>query len=71
MLSNQEIEHRFTYHPPTTEQQACYVAIRDTAKMLADILNQVCPDSREKSVAFTKLDEVVMWGNAAVARGLD
>ena len=27
-----------------------------------------CPDSRELSVALTKLEEAVMWANAAIAR---
>ena len=27
-----------------------------------------CPESREKSLAFTKLEECIMWANAAIAR---
>lgn len=27
-----------------------------------------CPDSREKSLAMTKLEECSMWANASIAR---
>jgi len=36
--------------------------------MLAAYINENCPDSREKSLAFTKLEEAVMWANASIAR---
>jgi hypothetical protein len=63
-----ELEKRFTYHSPKADQPPRYEAIRAKGKELAELINNSCPDSREKSVAFTKLDEVVMWANAAIAR---
>lgn len=38
------------------------------AKMFAAYINEHCPDSREKSVALTKIEEAAMWANAAIAR---
>jgi len=35
---------------------------------LAFDIEHFCPDSREKSVAITKLEESIMWANAAIAR---
>jgi hypothetical protein len=64
----QEIEKRFTYHRPKENQPDRYEAIRDNGKSFALLINAMCPESREKSVALTKLDEVVMWANAAIAR---
>jgi len=29
---------------------------------------QVAPDSRERSLALTKIEEAVFWANAAIAR---
>lgn len=63
------IEHRFTYHAPKQGQPERYVEIRDTAKELALRIADLCPCGREQSVALTKLDEVVFWANAAIARG--
>lgn len=63
-----DIEKNFTYHPPKDDQTARYISIRSAAHDFALLINQFCPDSREKSLAFTKLEECVMWANAAIAR---
>ena len=62
------IENNFVYHKPFGDQLDRYVSIRDKAKELALHINNTCPDSREKSLAMTKLEEAVMWANAAIAR---
>ena len=67
-MEAQEIEKRFTYHAPKEGQPKKYELVRDTAKNLAVLLNSVCPESREKSLAFTALEEAVMWANASIAR---
>ncbi len=67
-MFTEEIEKRYTYQPPKEGQPARYTALRDKAKELALMINEMCPESREKSTAMTKLDEVVMWANAAIAR---
>ena len=59
---------RFTYYPPQGGQPERYQAIRAKALELAHLLDDECPLSREKSLAMTKLEEVVMWANAAIAR---
>lgn len=64
----EQIQNNFKYHSPKTGQQERYTKIRDTAKALAELINDECPDSREKSLAITKLEESVMWANAAIAR---
>lgn len=64
----EQIETNFTYHSPKDDQQAKYVELRAKAKELAVMINELCPDSRDKSLAITKLEETVMWANAAIAR---
>jgi hypothetical protein len=63
-----DITKRFTYYPPTQDQPLTYEDIRDRGLNLALYLNAHCPDSRELSLAITKIEEAVMWANAAVAR---
>lgn len=67
-MNAEDIEKRFTYQPPKGNQPERYVKIRAKAKELAEMLNYDCPESREKSIAFTALEEVVMWANASIAR---
>lgn len=61
------IEEVFQYHSPKEGQATRYEAIRNKAKELALLINEVCPDSREKSVSLTKIQEASMWANASIA----
>jgi hypothetical protein len=62
------IERNFKYYIPDTVRIEKYMRIRKEAKSLALSLDVLCPASREKSLALTKLEETVMWANAAIAR---
>lgn len=68
-MKKEEIEKNFMYHAPKPGQPETYQNIRGCAKDLATLINEVVPESREKSLAFTKLEEAVMWANAGIARG--
>lgn len=63
-----ELNKRFTYHPPQPSQPERYTKIRETAKEFAKLIMLATPASREQSLALTKLDEVVMHANSAIAR---
>lgn len=63
-----DLNKRFTYHPPKGDQAQRYEDIRRNAHSLAAFIDASCPDSREKSLALTKLEEAVMWANASIAR---
>jgi len=67
-MKHEEIENNYTYHSPKADQPERYERIRFKAKMLAAYINEKCPDSREKSLAMTNLEQAVMWANAAIAR---
>lgn len=67
-MTRQKIENNFTYHEPTGDQPDRYERIRSKAKELAYVIEEECPESRERSLAMTKLEECSMWANAAVAR---
>jgi hypothetical protein len=65
---NYNFENNFDYHAPKEGQPKMYEAVRATLKEAAEFLDAVCPDSREKSLAFTKLEEAMFWANASIAR---
>lgn len=73
-MEQKEIKTRFTYrntltgHAPKDGQPVRYEFIRGKAKEFAEAIDASCPESREKSLAMTKLDEAVMWANASIAR---
>jgi hypothetical protein len=64
-----DIQNRFEFHPATTEEKRnAHTSIRELCKQLALAINEKVPDGREKSTAVTKLEEAMMWANAALAR---
>lgn len=67
-MTKETLENNYTYHAPTEAKVKFYTEFRSRAKDLATYINDNAPESREKSLALTKLEEVVMWGNAAAAR---
>lgn len=62
------VDNNYTHHPPTPDQIERYPLLREKAKELQMLILQLTPPSREQSVASTKLEEAVMWANAAIAR---
>jgi len=67
-LSIATIENNFTYHKPFGDQQERYERIRALGKELAYEFSFSCPESRERALALTKLEESIMWANASIAR---
>jgi hypothetical protein len=68
MITTEELENRFTYHPPKPGQAEAYQELRDKARELAELFAQACPESREQALAHTNLEQAVFWANAAIAR---
>jgi hypothetical protein len=68
IMPNPQIENNFKYHAPKPGQPEIYKQIRDRAKELAVLIDEQVPNSREKSLAMTQLEQAVMWANAGVAR---
>lgn len=62
------LKNNFTYHPPKEGQPEKYSAIRELAHAYAELIQLNCPQSRELSIALTKIEESVMWANASIAR---
>lgn len=67
-MNSKTIENNLSYHAPSQDQIELYEEIRSQAKGFALTILKDCPESRERSLANTKLEECVMWANAAIAR---
>lgn len=68
-MNPEDIKNRFAFHAATTEEKRNeHTSVRENCKVLADFLNDKLPEGREKALAITHLEEVMFWGNAAIAR---
>ena len=65
---SRDLDNVYTYHSPSNASVERYQSLRATAKAFAKLIESHCPESREQSIAHTKLEEVVMWANASIAR---
>jgi hypothetical protein len=64
-----DVERNMTNHPPASEVIVeRYEYIRAEFKELATLIDQTCPASREKLLAFTNLEQALMWSVASIAR---
>lgn len=68
MIPQTQLDNNFRYHSPKAGQNERYESLRAKAKELAEQINEMCPDSREKSLAVTNLEQAIMWANASIAR---
>lgn len=67
-MTMEELVNRLTYHAPKGDQPERYERVRAKARLFALEVFDLCPEGREKSLAMTKIEEAVMWANAAIAR---
>lgn len=58
----------FKFHPATETTGPFYTEVRQACELLAHRLHSLIPESRELSLALTKLEEAMFWANAGIAR---
>lgn len=68
MIGEEELDRRCDHHVPDPSTAALHGLVRRSIKSTMRDLDQLCPQGREKSLALTKLEEAMMWANAAIAR---
>ena len=61
------VDEVFSYHAPSVEQIPKYERLRHEARLFARTLLELCPPSRELSMALSHLQEGVMCANASIA----
>ena len=67
-LTEEEIANRFHYHAPSDDGVRKHKRLTQEFTILAESVEAICPEGREKAVAFTHLETAKMWASAAVAR---
>lgn len=56
----------FAYHKPGPEGLAKINELRELFSTVSEKINELCPNSRERSVALTELETTAMWAIKAV-----
>lgn len=66
-LGPDEIKNRFGYHRATADSAPKHNHVRQLMESTANELDLMLPDGRDKSLAFTALQETMHWANSAIA----
>lgn len=63
-----DLEKIYGNEPLAVEDVPKIQALREGFKNLAVLIDGSCPDSRERSTAFTNLETALFWAEASVNR---
>lgn len=63
-----DINSRFGFHKPDAEGVKKMSDIRKKVRELAFLIQDLCPESREKATALTQLSFVMMSANSAIVQ---
>jgi len=67
-ITKAEVENRFgAYKKPTESIIPKLKAVQEKALEFALLIDELCPNSREKATALTELASAKMYANAAIA----
>jgi hypothetical protein len=56
----------YAYHKPSTNGLETITKLRETFSAIHETIEQICPNSRERSVALTHLETAAMYAIKAV-----
>lgn len=56
----------FAYHKPSNSSLASITSLRESFSEMSNLIEQLCPASRERSVALTELETCAMWAIKSV-----
>jgi hypothetical protein len=66
-ITQEALDHWFTYHAPTASQPERYEALRSAGKAFAEAILKLTPSSADQTAAIRKVREAVFTANAAIA----
>lgn len=64
-----ESRNRFSGHVPEAQAVANMRRIRFQVRLLAEKIEEICPEGRERATALTQLTFVMMSANSAIVQG--
>lgn len=64
----ERIDRDFKHYSLKKSQISKFAELAEMARQFARMINEYCPNGREKSSALTKIEESIMWTNASIAR---
>lgn len=67
-MTDPNLDNVCSYHPPSSSTIPKYEAVRAAQRTFMETLVDLCPDSRERSLALTNAEQAAFWANAAIAR---
>ena len=63
------MRHAYEHRDPPPEAQDRVRFLRQAFSDLHDIVEGHCPDSRERAVALTQLEQAALWAVKAITHG--
>ena len=66
-MTVEQLTNWFSYHTPTGDDLERYAKIRKAALAFALTIDDVCPESADKTTAVRKVREAMMIANASIA----
>lgn len=67
-MKKEELDNLFGSRKMSVDTLRRRNAIETIAYELAEAIYNYVPDSREQSLAFTKLEEAIMWANKGLSK---
>jgi hypothetical protein len=67
MITQSDLDNWFVYHAPQPGDGYKYTAIREAAKVFAQLVLSLTPASADQTTAIRKIREAVFTANAAIA----
>jgi hypothetical protein len=66
-VTEDEVVDMFSYDAPVGTQRDRYTKLRIKGLEFAMMINECCPESREKDLAFSQLQSAIQWANSAIS----
>jgi hypothetical protein len=67
IVSEDDIDHWFKYHPPREGQRVRYEMLREQGRALAHLIAAITPPGPDQMAAIRKIREAIMTANASIA----
>ena len=68
-MTPEQLDNWFSHHPPSSDGLTKYNHIRAAALNFAQVLNELCPESADKTCAIRHIRDAMMTANSSIACG--